>query len=627
MKRLTFPTWQRMLALWLCLLVAAAAVPLHWAAAQEASPHPSAGGRSQILRVYLSRLGIESRMDITLNGIYSLGNKGENSMIFERDSELTLLNQNGSLVVYYKGMSYNAGANLYLTRYKAVDGKENGIRLTGEPALYEGDLQLDVDGANIRPVLHIHVEDYLLGVVPYEMSNEFPLEALKAQAVTARTYALRKQDPSKGYDLVDTTNDQVYKGNLPDYERAAQAVRETRGLCGFYRNKLAQCFYGASNGGQTELVEHVWSGGDDYGYYAMTEDPYDLQNPASIIKTFTVKKKPGKQEVVSYGLRNLLLRGLQQELEKLGYDPAPESLRVDEITDLSLSTPAFAAPSRLMTEMTITFLYSGRTRTEGAVPAQEGGAAVPSSLQQVMVEDEEVSLFGAAAPTPTPAPSPAADQTVDPAASPTPVPTPEPVYGPFEKVEKPITLTLPLFPEGKRDLALELNPGYNNEMLTLLDKGDSYVIQARRYGHGVGMSQRGAEWMAAAHQKTFADILHFYYPGMDIKQFEDATGELAVLNPEAMATPGPRPTATPRPTLMPVTQQAAEGAWYATVTGIDDDSSLNLRAAPDMSGEVLMRLFKNQRLLVLERCPEEGWVKVKTDVIEGFVMEKFLSKE
>ena len=96
---------------------------------------------------------------------------------------------------------------------------------------------------------------------------------------------------------------------------------------------------------------------------------------------------------------------------------------------------------------------------------------------------------------------------------------------------------------------------------------------------------------------------------------------------ELAATAGPAPSPTPRPTLMPATMEAAGGQWYALVTGIDDDSSLNLRATPELNGEIVMRLYKNQRLLVLERCQEEGWVKVKTDVAEGYVVEKYLTTE
>jgi len=587
---------------------------------------PSGGDRPQVVRVCLTRLRVTNRVDITLDGIYGLGRQGEVNMLFERGSRLTLLMQNGSLVVYYKGMTFQAGPSLYLTRYAAADGQENGIRVTGEPALYLGDMQLDVEGDVIRPVLHIHVEDYLLGVVPHEMNNTFPLEALKAQAVTARTYALRRQDPAKPYDLVDTTNDQVFRGYLKGYDRVSQAIRDTRGVCGFFKNQLAECFYGASNGGQTELVEHVWGGGD-YGYYAMTDDPYDLENPASLVKSFAVKKMPGKGEVAGHGLRALLVEGLRDELVSLGYDPDPESLRVDEVTALSVDTPAFPPPSRLMTKLHITLKYSGRTRTDGEIPASADEVR-PASIAMPGSDDEDVSLFSTPTPiavTESPLIYNEQERLVTP--NPTPVPTPQPVYGPFEPAIKEATLEFSVFPDAINALSLGIQGGRSNEMLTVVENKDRFVLESRRYGHGVGMSQRGAEWMAMKYQKTYRDILTFYYPGMTLKQYADRPVYLVTLSPEQLVTPGPPPTPTPRPTLMPVTEEAKDGSWYALVTGIEDDSTLNLRSAPDLSGEILMRIFRNQRLLVLEQCQEEGWVKVKTDVIEGYVMESFLQRE
>ena len=562
--------------------------------------------RPQIVRVFLSRLGIADRVDIVLDGLYSLGNQGENSMIFKRGSELSILLKNGSLIVYYKDMSFNAGASLYLTRYQAEDGKENGIRFAGEPAIYEGDLFLRVDEESIRPILSIHVEDYLQGVVPYEMSDDFPLEALKAQAVTARTYALRKQNADREYDLVDTTNDQVFKGHLKGYERAAQAIEETQGLCGFYKGKLAECFYAASNGGQTTLVEHVWSKGD-YGYYEVTDDPYDLENPQSLVKAVSLPRKPSKVEAISLGLRSVLVKALAKELTAKGYDPAPESLRVDEVLSLSVDTPTFSG-SKVMSMLNIQFSYSGRTRQDPVVLINQ--------------EDEEVSLFIVDA---TYIPFAAEQQAATP--EPTPSPTPKPTYGEFEAAKEPVTLHIPLFPDAAKALALSMNGNMNNEVITVIEGKNDYTLEARRYGHGVGMSQRGAEWMAQQHKKNYQEILKFYYPGMQLMRYPEADIALPVLDTEHLAVPGPRPTPTPRPTLMPVTGEAKGDEWYAVVWEITDESTLNLRAMPDMSGEILMRLYKNQRLLVVERCPEEGWVKVKTDAVEGYVMESFLKAE
>ena len=77
---------------------------------------------------------------------------------------------------------------------------------------------------------------------------------------------------------------------------------------------------------------------------------------------------------------------------------------------------------------------------------------------------------------------------------------------------------------------------------------------------------------------------------------------------------------------MPVTEPLPEGAWLATVENIDDDSTLNLREKPSAGSKVLRRLYKHQQLIVLEEAEVAGWVHVKTDVAEGYVMYSFLQK-
>ena len=175
--------------------------------------------------------------------------------------------------------------------------------------------------------------------------------------------------------------------------------------------------------------------------------------------------------------------------------------------------------------------------------------------------------------------------------------------------------------------ALKLNiGGMNNELLTLVEDDSTYTLESRRYGHGVGMSQRGAQWMAGQYGMTFDQILAFYYPGMTLMVAPSGAQVLSTAAPNLVNTPGPAATATPRPTLMPVTGEVPEGAWLASVEGVDDDSSLNLRSEPSLAGEILMRLYKHQQLVVLETCEDPAWVHVKTDVTEGYVMVSFLER-
>lgn len=574
------------------------------------------GDEPAAIRVMLTRLAAPERLDITLNGLYS-AQLGETELVFGRGADIAVLLIDGRMYLYYADMRIDAGTALTLARHPAEDGLENGLRFANNAAVYEGDLRLTVAEGKMRPLLTIAIEDYVKGVVPYEMSESFPLEALKAQAVAARTYAVSMAELRKGkeYDVVDNTNDQVYRGRRAEYAQAALAVDETQGVCGFYQGKLAMCYYSASNGGQTELKQHVWNTEADGGYLDMRDDPYDLANPQSKVQAVTLPKQADTVEAAPYALRLLLATQLKDTLAAGGFDTAPESLLVNRVTAVSLDTPMYDAPSKLYTKLHITFEYSARTRTDP--PATEAPAAPAMAVD----DDVDVSLF-------TAAPALAGDMaaTPSPTPTPTPVPTPVPSYGPFVKAEKPVTLDIPYFPDAEKLLSLGINTD-DNEMVTVTETGDSFVIQARRFGHGVGLSQRGAEWMAGQYGMTYQEILAFYYPGMTLMRYAAPAAALPTLAAPLTQTAGPVPTPTPRPTLMPVAQALPTGAWYAEVTGIDDDSTLNLRAAPDASAEVLMRLYKGQKLIVLEECPQEDWVKVRTDAVEGYVMEKFLTQE
>ena len=572
----------------ICFLLCAAMMPL--CAMAETAAEASAPN----IRVLLRRLALTDRADLTLDGVYT-ASSGDVAMAFPRGSEVTIQIREGRLYLFYAGMSLKLGTSLRLTRNATENQSSTGLRFERKGNLYPGDLLLTIDGGVLRPVLTLSIEDYLQGVVPYEMSDSFPLEALKAQAVCARTYALAKVDASRDYDVVDTTNDQVFQGINPSYQNAIRAVKETAGVVGTYNGNLATCYYSASNGGQTELVGNVWNGGGDWSYYAMTDDPYDLENPESLVRRATLRKDASglKDAFVS-----LIADKMTSEMRKQGFVAQADCFRLDSITDVSLGGQKFAEPSRYVTKLTLTFTWSGR---------RQGGAA-ESQSPFVVDDDEEISLFSTASPT----------------AQPTQAPAPTAAYSDFIPAGEPMTLTLSLFPDVIRALNLSIS-GTDNEMVSLVTKDDAFVLEARRYGHGVGMSQRGAQWMAGQYHKQFHEILAFYYPGMVLMRAQAGDPVLPTAPAALAATPAPPATPTPRPTLMPVTTDSLpEGAWVAFVTNIEDNSSLNLRAEPSQASEILMRLYKNQRLIVLETCEDPAWVHVRTDAAEGYVMVSFL---
>ncbi|WP_134701729.1 SpoIID/LytB domain-containing protein [Ammoniphilus sp. YIM 78166] len=146
------------------------------------------------------------------------------------------------------------------------------IRINRRPYLGAMEFRL-VDTGPIQPVNHIPLEDYLKGVVPYEVYPTWGLETLKAQALAARTYAAAHAKK----EMDDTISYQVY-GGYTWYPQTTKAVEETRGEVITYRNRLIEAFYSASNGGMTESNAHVW-GGNSISYYPIKRDPFDPVHP------------------------------------------------------------------------------------------------------------------------------------------------------------------------------------------------------------------------------------------------------------------------------------------------------------------------------------------------------------
>jgi len=127
---------------------------------------------------------------------------------------------------------------------------------------YRGLLLLTAVRGRLLVVNHVPLEDYLCGVLPREMAPSWPLEALKAQAVAARTYALYHMllRCSDAYDVLSTTSSQVYGGSEKDYPAVRSAVDATRGLVLADHGRLALTLFHANSGGRTESLEDIWGG-------------------------------------------------------------------------------------------------------------------------------------------------------------------------------------------------------------------------------------------------------------------------------------------------------------------------------------------------------------------------------
>ena len=145
-----------------------------------------------------------------------------------------------------------------------------GVLLPGGTVrTYRGTVSLIKWGSGGRTVNRVLVEDYVRGVVPAEMPTSWPADAVRAQAVAARSYGVRLRDRARqsGYDLCDTTACQVYRGIGVETPRGNAAVKATAGVVVTYRGAVALTQFASSNGGHSAQGDHP--------YLAPKRDPYD----------------------------------------------------------------------------------------------------------------------------------------------------------------------------------------------------------------------------------------------------------------------------------------------------------------------------------------------------------------
>ncbi|MBQ8082287.1 MAG: SpoIID/LytB domain-containing protein [Clostridia bacterium] len=534
------------------------------------------------IRVLLTRLQLTDRIDISLDGSYTYEN-----IAFQRGSRITISCASGTLMLYHEALALDAGNRIELIRHDTDPKLENGLRVNDAYPLYPGDLILTVKNGQLQCVLRVPVEEYLLGVLPYEMSEGFPLEALKAQAVAARTYALKKAGKSDEYDVEDNTTDQVFAGLSDPAPIICEAVEKTTGICAYYHGKLITAYYTASNGGIIESAKNVW-GTADSGYSIQKSDPYDLENYESVVKSVTFPKQITLEERSALTpelqkLSDFLITAVADDLTRLGYSDDQENLYLTELSSIETQNNIKTGKPQIL----IRFHLAGK-RLLGA-----------DGEEEVYFEDSGLSD----------------------ASSPQTTGSDEQLSG-FQTIGKTFEVIIPVFPDFETAFGLSIN-GANNEVYTVSEDEDSFTIEARRFGHGVGLSQRGAQLMAEKYGWSYQRILHFYYHDVTLTRATYSFRLPEAVSSAFLATPGPAATPTPRPTLMPITADTTD--VIAIVTGIGKNSSLNLRERPDTVSDVLIRLYYGQRLIVTEELGD--WLKVRTDVIEGYVMKQFIEIE
>jgi stage II sporulation protein D len=152
---------------------------------------------------------------------------------------------------------------------------------------YRSNLRVAVVQKRLQVVNVVPLETYLLGVVPGEMPKDWPLEALKAQAVAARTYAVATLVKGRSFDLYSDWRSQLYYGAASEAPGPSRAVKETRGQVILYDGAPITAFYFSSSGGRTASAIDVY--GSDVPYLAAVDDPWDAVSPHHVWepRTFT----------------------------------------------------------------------------------------------------------------------------------------------------------------------------------------------------------------------------------------------------------------------------------------------------------------------------------------------------
>lgn len=163
------------------------------------------------------------------------------------------------------------------------------------------------DGGDITVINIVRLHDYIKGVISNEMNPAWNIEALKAQALCAKSYSMSSlgKHKSSGFDLCNTTDCQVYYGTRQQTVSSNKAVDDTYGLFIKYKGEVVPAFYHSSSGGYTENAENVW--GNEVGYLKGVEDkyleqtlPYNFTITNSQIKSVLQEKGHNVADITDY---------------------------------------------------------------------------------------------------------------------------------------------------------------------------------------------------------------------------------------------------------------------------------------------------------------------------------------
>lgn len=265
---------------------------------------------------------------------------------------------------------------------------------------YRGQVRLIRTSAGINVINEIDLDDYLAGVVGKEMPRAWPPEALKAQAVAARSFALYRRSKQKNplYDLVNTTKDQVYGGIDGEAESTRMAVRSTSGQILAYQGNVIEALFHANSGGHTENSEQVFSGTIPYlrGVPDFDQEAPNFQWSANFSQAQLQEHIPGLGNIVSMTPQSTTAHGRVKTIKIVG-ELGTKAMKGRELRQaLKLKSTLFkvmpqsklvASQTQPPPDQTSGFIIQGRGHGHGLGLSQWGALALAqkgNTYQQIL---------------------------------------------------------------------------------------------------------------------------------------------------------------------------------------------------------------------------------------------------
>lgn len=348
---------------------------------------------------------------------------------------------------------------------------------TFERATHLGKLRL----VNIVPL-----ESYLRGVVPWEMNASAPLEALKAQAICARSETMHKigngRHSADGYQICDYDHCQGYAGTENENSRTDAAVAQTSGLVMYHNGQIADAVYGTNSGGITAASEDVWAGGGE-AYLRSRRDFPSNSNAAKVVKS-----RMTEADWVKYCTTNLQSYGQPSS----GEIRALASRRANSARTAALfkagDLPEFYRWSRVISPFDLAKALSVRFRVPmdyiGAIQVRQRAAS--GHIKSIVFHGYQLKDGRA-------------------------------VNGRSVSLEGDSKIRAMLSGRLGSTTALPSSTFVVQPRLDSNKRLTAWVLRGAGWGHGVGMCQRGAQNRARAGWKA-RQIIEFYYNDVDVRE-------------------------------------------------------------------------------------------------------------